>query len=143
MEFVTRIKTDLNGALQMTKNLDGIMMTGDNAANKFIVELYSSAEPVILSQGTTIVGYFTRSDGETFEVNGNVEDGNACVVTPSEVYDFPGILTIAIRILEDPIYDEETGEIKDWNKKIVIASLSCDVKPTDTDLHLDAQGNPI
>ena len=133
MEFTTKVKTDLYGALQDTQILSGIMMTGDYAANKFVVDLYYDAEPVELPQDTKIVGYFTRSDGETIETDGSInDDGDPFVIMPKEAYDVPGIITIVIRMFDDPIMSEQ-NVITDWNKKIVIATMTCDIKSTTED----------
>lgn len=131
--FVTRLKTNLDGVLSSTELLDGIMVGGDSAANKFIVDLYSGREEILLDAGSAIKGFFTRSDGETVEADGSVdENGKAYVVVPEEAYLSEGMLSIAIRLNEDPVYDEQTGEIKDWNKKIVIGSAQCLVHPIKT-----------
>lgn len=136
--FTTIIKTNLNGVLGQTQLLDGIMMTGDNAANKFVVYLHRDAESVALEQDAVIKGYFIRSDGETIEVDGAVDElGRAYVITPEEAYATSGMLGIAIRLLEDPVYDEDE-QITDWQKKIAIGSVQCYVKQTDTDLIITA-----
>ena len=131
--FTTLIKTNLNGTLGQTQLLDGIMMTGDNAANKFVVHLHRDSETVRLEPDAVIKGYFMRSDGETIETDGSVdENGRAYVITPEEAYLSSGMLGVAIRLLEDPILDENDN-VLDWNKKIVIGSVQCYVKQTDTD----------
>ena len=101
--FITRIKTNLNGVLQMTKVFDGIMMTGDDQANQIIVELHRDRVPYLIPASTRIVGYFIRSDGITLEVDGEVidtgaDEGKARVVVPALAYAVPGVLSIAIRM---------------------------------------------
>lgn len=101
--FITRIKTNLNGVLQMTQMFDGIMMTGDDRANELIVELHRDLTPFLIPSGTKIVGYFIRSDGVTLEVDGTVtEDGKASVIIPALAYQVPGNLSIAVRMFLDP-----------------------------------------
>ena len=101
--FTTRVKTNLNGVLQMTQMVNGIMMTGDNAANQIVVELYNDFDKVIISNDTRIVGYFIRSDGNTIEVDGSVnEEGEAVVIIPETAYQVSGSMSIAVRLFEDP-----------------------------------------
>jgi hypothetical protein len=106
--FTTKVQTNLDGVLQTTQMIDGIMMTGDNAANQILVELYDGIDRIDIAQDTKIVGYFIRSDGFTLEVDGNViqEDGDEYhsiqVVIPEAAYQVSGNLSIAIRIFRDP-----------------------------------------
>lgn len=114
--FTTRVKTNLNGVLQMTQMVDGIMMTGDNAANQIIVELYSDFDKVQIAQGTKIVGYFIRSDGYTIETDGSVnEAGEAVVIIPEVAYQVSGTLSIAIRMFDD----EQTATYRGYYKTVV------------------------
>ena len=130
--FVTRLRTNLNGVLPTTQLLDGIMVGGDGSANKFIVDLYSGREPLLLDQESVIKAYFIRSDGETIEADGYVdEDGKACVIAPDEAYLSEGMLSLAIRLFEEPVYGDG-NEIVDWNKRIVIGSVQCLVHPIKT-----------
>jgi len=123
--FIKRIRTNLNGVLQMTQMIDGIMMTGDNLANQIIVELHRDRTRVEIPAGTTIVGYFIRSDGYTLEVFGDVtENGEARVNIPASAYYVSGVLSIAIRMIEN-------------GTKIVIATASCFVQITETDSIID------
>ena len=123
--FVQKIKTNLAGALQMTKMIDGIMMTGDNAANVILVELNRNGTIVRIDPGMHIVGYFIRGDGYTTEVDGEVtENGEAKVIIPRSAYDVPGNLSIAIRMISG-------------NTKVVIASANCFVNITETDSIID------
>lgn len=161
--FITRIKTNLNGVLQMTQIIDGIMMTGDDRANQIIVELHRDREVYEIPTGTKIVGYFMRSDGVTLEIEGSiVETNQAMVVVPALAYQVPGVLSIAIRMFVDPsqeqqrgYYSSETNEfilVSDPNvnrgpnnepvvtrtatvyaNKVVIAAASCFVQITETD----------
>ena len=145
--FTTRIKTNLDDVLQMTQMINGIMMTGDNRANRIIVELYNSngrvrLDPAPFQAGTSkVVGYFIRGDGYTVEVDGTVnEQGEPTIVIPSAAYISTGALSIAIRILDEKhtTIDPETGdEIITWNSKIVVAALSCFVQNTETDSIVD------
>ena len=99
--FTTRVRTNLNGVLQMTQTINGILMTGDNAANQIIVELFDDYEKVVLANDTKLVGYFIRSDGYTVEVDGTVdEEGNAVVVIPEVAYEISGSLSMAVRLFE-------------------------------------------
>ena len=116
--FVTRIKTNLNGVLHMTQMIDGIMMTGDDRANKIIVELHRDHVPFEIPSGAKIIGYFIRADGATLELEGSVDSENneAVVVIPDLAYQVPGALSIAIRMFIGPYdeqqrgyYDSETG----------------------------------
>ena len=136
--FTTMVRTNLDGVLQMTQTVNGIMMTGDNAANQIIVELYNGSEKVSLTEETKIIGYFIRSDGYTAEVDGSIEDGNALVIIPEVAYQISGNLSIAIRLFEDPheVVDGETRYIT-WGTKIVIAALSCYIQVTETDSIID------
>ena len=123
--FVTKIRTNLAGALQMTKMIDGIMMTGDNAANVILVELNRNGTRVRIDPNIHIVGYFIRGDGYTTEVDGEVtEDGAAKVIIPRSAYNVPGNLSIAVRMISG-------------NTKVVIASASCFVNITETDSIID------
>ena len=161
--FITKIRTNLNGVLQMTQIIDGIMMTGDDRANQIIVELHRDREPYEIPTGTKIVGYFMRSDGVTLEIEGSIiETNQAMVVVPALAYQVPGVLSIAIRMFVDPsqeqqrgYYSSETNEfilVSDPNvtegpngevvvtrtatvyaNKVVIAAASCFVQITETD----------
>lgn len=117
-----KIKTNLNGALQSTQITNGILMTGDDAANQIIVELHRDHTPVLISQGTQIEGVFLRSDGESYVGNGEVtEEGYAKVTVPAFAYEISGNLSIAIRMYSD-------------GSKIVIGSVTIYVQNTETDL---------
>ena len=164
--FTTRVKTNLDGVLQMTQMIDGIMMTGDNAANEILVELYRGIDRVTIPQDTKIVGYFIRSDGYTLEEDGVVTENNeAKVVIPEVAYQVSGNLSIAIRMFDGAYtatyrgyYDENntfiqvtdesategpngepivTKEFQAWETKIVIATLNCFVQITETDSIID------
>ena len=160
--FVTKIKTNLNGVLQMTQMIDGIMMTGDDKANEIDVYLHRDHVPYVIPSGSKIIGYFIRADGATLELEGTINsEGNAVVIIPALAYQVPGALSIAIRMLTGPYdeqqrgyYDGETGYfvIEDdpnvtegphgeliftrtahlWENKTVIASASCYVQMTET-----------
>ena len=164
--FTTRVKTNLDGTLQMTQMIDGIMMTGDNAANEILVELYRGINRVTIPQDTKIVGYFIRSDGYTLEEDGVVTENNeAKVVIPEAAYQVSGNLSIAIRMFDGAYtatyrgyYDENnifiqvtdenqiegpngepivTKEFQAWETKIVIATFNCFVQITETDSIID------
>ena len=108
--FITNIKTNLNGVLQNTQMFDGIMMTGDDSANEIIVEVHRDLVPYVIPSGTKIVGYFIRSDGVTLEVDGTVtEEGYASVVVPALAYQVSGNISIAIRMFLDPTVVTQRG----------------------------------
>lgn len=145
--FITRIKTNLDEVLQITQMINGVMMTGDNRANQIIVELYNSSGRVRLDPepfdtgDSKVVGYFIRGDGYTVEVDGSInENGEPTVIIPAAAYISTGALSIAIRILDgkhiiiDPLTEEETVE---WDRKTVVAALSCFVQNTETDAIID------
>lgn len=138
--FTTRVRTNLSGVLQMTQTIEGIMMTGDNAANQIIVELYDENGKVEIanSEGTKIYGYFIRGDGYTVEVPGEVEDGNAKVIVPEVVYAVSGTVSIAVRLLEGPhtVIDGDISYIA-WDTKMCIAALSCYIQTTETNSLID------
>lgn len=138
--FTTRVKTNLNGALQMTIPLNGIMMSGDGNANQIIVELYDGSEKVLIPANTKIVGYFIRADDVTVEVDGSVtEDGEALVVVPELAYEVIGPLIMAVRLFDGShIIVTETGvHYIVWDKKMVIAALKCYVQTTETGTVID------
>lgn len=140
--FITRVRTNLIGALQSNQRIEGIMMTGDKDANQIIVEVYKGNDRVIIpnDEDTKIVGYFVRSDGATLETDGEVTaEGYAKVVIPAVAYEISGLLNIAIRILEgeETIIDDHGVEQKTWRSKIVIAALSCYVQVTETGTIID------
>lgn len=140
--FTTRVKTNLNGVLQMTQTIDGIMMTGDNAANQLIVEVYDGFDKVNLvsTEDNKIVGYFIRSDGYTIEVDGEIEDGNAKVIIPEVAYQVSGALSMAIRYFEGKheVVNPDTGTTSIiWDTKIVIAALSCYIQMTESNALID------
>lgn len=117
-----KIKTNLNGALQSAQITDGMLMTGDDAANQIVVELHRDHTPVLISQEDQIEGVFLRSDGESYVVNGDVtEDGCAKVTIPAFAYEVSGNLSIAIRMYSG-------------DSKIVIGSVMIYVQTTETDL---------
>lgn len=121
--FITHIKTNLNGVLQMTEMIDGIMMTGDDKANQIVVELHRDREPYIIPAGTKIVGYFIRSDGYTLEISGEVtEEGNARIFIPALAYQVPGALSIAIRMFVDPYQEEQRGYYSSTAEEFVIVN---------------------
>lgn len=139
--FTTRVKTNLDGVLQMTQMMDGIMMTGDNSANQILVELYRGSSRIEIDPETKIVGYFIRSDGETLEIDGEVTSNNEVkVIIPEAAYQVSGALSIAIRMFSDPssTYNPDTGiTYETWSTKIVVATLSCFVQITETDSIID------
>lgn len=111
--FITKIRTNLDGVLQMTNMFDGIMMTGDDNANQIIVELYHGHTKYSIPSGTKIVGYFIRSDGATLEVDGEItEDGCASVIIPALAYQVAGNMTIAVRMFLDPGEETQRGYYK-------------------------------
>ena len=96
--FSTKIKTNLDGVLQTTQMIDGIMMTGDNAANQILVEVYRGLTRIDLDPETKILGYFIRPDGYTLEEPGRVNENNEIeIVIPEVAYQVSGTLSIAIR----------------------------------------------
>ena len=124
-QFITRIYTNLNGVLEMTQMFDGLMMTGDDLANRIIVELNRDGIPVQITNEYHIVGYIIRNDGYTLDIPGEIiENGHACVDIPSMAYEVSGPLSIAIRMVSD-------------NNKIVIATASCYVNTTETNAIID------
>ena len=124
-QFITRIKTNLNGVLEMTKMFDGLMMTGDNNANRIIVELNRDGTPVPITNEYSIIGYIIRNDGYTLDLPGQIiEDGHACIDIPAIAYEVAGPLSIAIRMI--------SGE-----HKIVIATASCYVNMTESNAIID------
>ena len=124
-QFITRIRTNLNGVLEMTQMFDGLMMTGDNLANRIIVELNRDGTPVKITNESEIVGYVIRNDGYTLYIPGEIiEDGNACIDIPAIAYMVSGPLTVAIRMI--------TGDTR-----VVIATASCYVNLTQTTAIID------
>ena len=110
--FTTKVQTDLNGVLQMTQMINGIMMTGDNAANEILVELYRGFNRIELdtnSETNKIIGYFIRPDGVTLEVDGTIENNTIRVVIPEAAYQVSGALSIAIRMLQGPYTAQKRG----------------------------------
>lgn len=145
--FTTRVKTNLDGVLQMTQMINGIMMTGDSRANQIVVELYDDngrvrLDPTPYETGDSkVVGYFIRGDGYTVEVDGTVNaDGEPTVVIPKAAYVSTGALSIAIRLLDGKtiVVNPDTGEEEiQWSSKIVVAALSCFVQNTETNSIVD------
>lgn len=124
-QFITRIQTNLNGVLEMTQIFDGLMMTGDNLANRIIVEMHRDGIPVPVPEGASIVGYIIRNDGYTLDIPGGViEEGHAYIDVPNLAYAATGPLSIAIRMI--------LGEYK-----IVIATATCYVNLTETNSIID------
>lgn len=140
--YITRVRTNLSGALQSNQRIEGIMMTGDKDANQIIVEVFKDNERVrIQDDGDTyIIGYFVRSDGATLETPGEITpEGYAKVIIPAVAYEISGLLTIAIRVLagrEEVIDDKGVTHIT-YHSKIVIAALSCYVQITETNTIID------
>ena len=111
--FISRIRTNLDGVLQTTSMFDGIMMMGDDNANQIIVELYRGHTAYSIPAGTKIVGYFIRSDGATLEVDGEVtEEGYASITIPAIAYQVSGNLSIAVRMFLDPSEENQRGYYK-------------------------------
>lgn len=164
--FITKIRTNLNGILPMTKVLDGIMVTGDERANKILVELYRDNTPFIIPQDSEILGYIIRSDGYTVELPGEFENEVASVTIPALAYEIPGQISIAIRLLLDPYTENQRGYYDSvtnyfviendpsktkgphnepittrtanlWRNKIVIATASCYVQIAETESIID------
>ena len=148
--FITTIKTDLNGFLEQTQLTSGIMMTGDNNANHILVELYRGFERVLIDASAKVIGYFIRNDGQTVEVEGEIEavetDENGettanqvKVIMPAVAYSVAGPLNIAIRLLSGQYEDTDESGVSyiNWRTKIVVASLSCFVNDTETDSIID------
>lgn len=124
-QFVTTIRTNLNGVLEMTQMFDGLMMTGDNLANRIIVELNRDGIHVPITGEPTIIGYIIRNDGYTLDIPGGVnENGDAYIDIPAIAYLVSGPLSIAIRMIED-------------ERKMVIATASCYVNLTETESIID------
>lgn len=111
----------LNGQLPVTRDLNGIMMTGDKQANQIIVTLYDHGAKMNVPSGSAIQGQIIRSDFKSIEVDGSINgNGEAVVTLPEEAYECSGPLSIAIRMARG-------------NYKTVIASLRCQVYQTQTD----------
>ena len=127
-QFITRIRTNLNGVLEMTQMFDGLMMTGDNLANRIIVELNRDGTPVSIDNSYDIVGYIIRSDGYTLDVPGGILTengyGHAYIDIPDVAYYVSGALSIAIRMIKE-------------NTKVVIATATCYVNMTRTNAIID------
>lgn len=124
-QFITRIQTNLNGVLEMTQMFDGLMMTGDDLANRVIVELNRDGTPVPITNEYQIVGYIIRNDGYTLDIPGEIiENGHACIDIPAIAYEVSGPLSIAIRMVS-------------VSNKIVIATASCYVNTTETNAIID------
>lgn len=104
---------------------DGLMMTGDDLANRIIVELNRDGTPVPITNEYSIVGYIIRNDGYTLDVPGEIiENGHACIDIPDLAYEVSGPLSIAIRMISS-------------SNKIVIATASCYVNATETNAIID------
>ena len=129
--FVTKIRTDLNGALPNVEMLDGMLMTGDQNANYIQIELTNDYKKVVVPQGTKIIGYFFRSDGQIIETTDSEchisDDGEVMIKVPDAAYTVPGMLSISVRMFEDPVTKD--GRIT-WKKRITIASIKTYVKQT-------------
>ena len=135
--FITHIKTNLNGVLQMTQMFDGIMMTGDDRANEIIVELHRDLTPYVIPAGTKIVGYFIRSDGVTLEVDGSVTtEGYASVVIPALAYQVSGNLSIAIRMFLDPSEVTQRGYYSkvETGDFVIVSDESVTIGPNDEEI---------
>lgn len=124
--FITHIKTNLNGVLQMTEMYDGIMMTGDDLANKIIVDLHRDHVPFLIPDTAKISAYFIRGDGYTLELSeppyATVEDGKAVVAIPALAYAVPGNISIAVRMFLDPYTEHQRGYYDSETNDFVIVT---------------------
>lgn len=127
-QFITRIRTNLNGVLEMTQLFDGLMMTGDNLANRVIVELNRDGVPLSIDSDYQIIGYVIRNDGYTLDIPGAIIEeggiGHAYIDIPDVAYYVSGPLSIAIRMIKG-------------NLKVVIATATCYVNMTSTTAIID------
>lgn len=144
MPFITRVRTDLDGALPTVRDVNGIMMTGDNAANQIVVELYRNGSKVSVPSSSKIVGYFIRPDWYTVEYDGYINgNGEAVVNIPAAAYRKSGPLSIAVRMMDDrtetPDPDHPGQTIIEYGSKIVIAALRCQIHTTATTAIIDPE----
>ena len=115
-QFITTVKTDLNSMLKTSMISDGLLMAGDNLANRIVVELYRDGIKIPIDPTDTIMGYIIRADGYTVDARGSVDsDGNAVLDIPALACAVEGQASVTIRVFSS-------------NKRIAIAVLNCFVR---------------
>lgn len=72
---------------------------GDINANRFGFRCNKNGVPISLV-GNTIIGHFTRADGNTIEINGGpVTEDPAFIILPDACYAIEGNFTLAIKLV--------------------------------------------
>lgn len=70
---------------------------GDENANRFGFRCLRNGEPVSLV-GTAVLGHFVRADGNTVQLNGEVNGNTAFVTLPATCYAVDGQFTLSIKL---------------------------------------------
>lgn len=70
---------------------------GDADGNRFGFRCLRNGEPVSLA-GSAVVGHFIRADGNTIQLNGEVNGDTAFVSLPDTCYAVEGQFTLAIKL---------------------------------------------
>lgn len=70
---------------------------GDSNGNRFGFRCLRNGEPVSLT-GSAVIGHFIRADGDTVQLNGEVDGNTAFVTLPSTCYAVEGQFTLAIKL---------------------------------------------
>lgn len=83
--------------------LGRLFATGETKGHEFQISVYDGGTPVDLT-GATVLGYFTRSDGSSKEVEGGTVSGNTCTISLSAAcYTRSGYFEFDIRLTKDGI----------------------------------------
>lgn len=122
------VKVNLDGGKIHRSFLFKPIGEGDNAADRFGVEVFRNGNPEELS-GTACAGFFIRPDGITLIINGVVSGNTAFVELPQAAYAISGNFTLSIklsgsgfsdtvRIVDGTVVQTTTGSISDPSQTI-------------------------
>ena len=97
---ILTVSVDLSHPL-VVHPIPGIMGGGDRYADIIRVLVYQNGEPVTLSG--TVTGYVMNRAGDTFVIDGVCSGNGAQVQLIEEVYELPGPITIAVRLVNGDV----------------------------------------
>lgn len=97
---ILTVSVDLSHPL-VVHPIPGIMGGGDRYADIIRVLVYQNGEPVTLSG--TVTGYVMNRAGDTFVIDGVCSGNGVQVQLIEEVYELPGPITIAVRLVNGDV----------------------------------------
>lgn len=91
------VNIELNGGSIFRSFINKTVGEGDKNGNRFGVRLFRNGEPENI-EGSTVTGYFIRSNGTTVIMGGSAAGNVATVELPESCYSVEGNFSLAIKI---------------------------------------------